>query len=181
MQDASYYYFNTAPQWQKFNNGNWANVENSIRKYAMKHKKNLKVQTGTFQILQLSSVEDAEEKFSNVALGENSNIPVPLYFWKIVFNPDQNQAIAFVGINHPLLKNIDGIPLKYDLCPNESESLCEDLGWKFRNRKKAKKGLLYCCSYQSLGIKIPWILNFSNQTQDANDDNTIGLLNFKNV
>jgi len=188
MQDASYYYFNTAPQWQKFNNGNWANVENSVRKYAMKHNKNLKVQTGTFQILQLSSISNSkkdteDEKFSNVALGKNSNIPVPLYFWKLVFNPDQNQAIAFIGINHPILKDIDGIPIKYDLCPSESESLCEDMGWKFRNRNKAKKGLLYCCSYQSLRLKIPWILNFSNQsqTQDANNDNTIGLLNFKNV
>ena len=188
MQDASYYYFNTAPQWQKFNNGNWANVENSVRKYAMKYIKNLKVQTGTFQILQLSSISNSnkdteDEKFSNVALGKNSNIPVPLYFWKLVFNPDQNQAIAFIGINHPILKDIDGIPIKYDLCPNESESLCEDMGWKFRNRNKAKKGLLYCCSYQSLRLKIPWILNFSNQsqTQDANNDNTIGLLNFKNV
>ena len=164
MQDATYYYFNVAPQWQNFNNGNWKFVEIAVRNLAKLQKKTLRVQTGTFQTLRLSD--------SKITLGKNSVLPVPLYFWKLVYDKQLKQATVFVVINHPLLKEND-IPIIYDLCSSESETLCEDLSWNFRTRKKAKKGLLYCCSYQSLKKKIPWLENLT--TNDAANSN-IGLL-----
>ena len=169
MQDATYYYFNVAPQWQNFNNGNWKFVESLVRRHATKRKQNLRVHTGTFENLQLDG--------DTIALGKNSNlIPVPLYFWKLVFDENFTHAIAFVAINHPKIREIedgDSIPLRYDLCPSESATLCEDQSWKIRSRKSAKKGLLYCCSYQSLKKRIPWIpenhANVGLLSYDVND------------
>ena len=173
MQDATYYYFNVAPQWRNFNNGNWKFVENLVRRYAMRRKRNLRVHTGTFENLQLIGDDGTP---SNIALGKDSNsndlLPVPLYFWKVVFDEDSNHAIAFVVINHPKIEMDGDIPLKYDLCPSESATLCEDQSWKIRSRKSAKQGLLYCCSYQSLKKKIPWLPN--GPGNDAN----VGLLSY---
>ena len=28
-------------------------------------------------------------------------LQVPLYFWKVVHNPEENEAVAFVGVNNP--------------------------------------------------------------------------------
>ena len=36
LQDATYYYFNVAPQFQYFNNGNWKAVEFHVRSLASK-------------------------------------------------------------------------------------------------------------------------------------------------
>ena len=46
-QDATYYYFNAAPQWQSINNGNWKAIEEAVRKYAYQKSANLKIFTGT--------------------------------------------------------------------------------------------------------------------------------------
>ena len=35
-QDATYYFFNVAPQFQKFNNNNWRQLEEFTRKMAIK-------------------------------------------------------------------------------------------------------------------------------------------------
>ena len=37
LQDATYFYFNVAPQFQAFNNGNWKSLESSLRKLGSKY------------------------------------------------------------------------------------------------------------------------------------------------
>ncbi len=44
-QEATYYYTNTAPQWQGINNGNWKDVEHTVRKLADKTGLDLEVRT----------------------------------------------------------------------------------------------------------------------------------------
>ena len=38
---------NCAPQWQPFNGGNWAKLEEGLRKYSKQKKRNLFIVTGT--------------------------------------------------------------------------------------------------------------------------------------
>ncbi len=52
-QEATYYYTNTAPQWQGINNGNWKDVEHTVRKLADKTGLDLEVWTGTLGVLEL--------------------------------------------------------------------------------------------------------------------------------
>ena len=42
-QEASYYYSNAAPQWQTINNGNWKDVEYTVRKLSRETGRDLQV------------------------------------------------------------------------------------------------------------------------------------------
>lgn len=151
-QDATYYFMNAAPQWQPFNNGNWKQMEASIRNLASASKLNLLVQTGTFEGLQM-------DENNTLYLGRNDAIPVPLYLWKLVSHEDK--AMAFVTVNNPMVGNED--MANFNICPDDDPDLCEDHGWLFPTRKKANKGLLYCCSYKSLKKVIPWAMNLGSR------------------
>ena len=50
-QDATFYYLNVAPQWKKFNAGNWLQVELQTRWYAQRTNKDLEIYTGTYKVL----------------------------------------------------------------------------------------------------------------------------------
>ena len=148
-QDATYYFFNAAPQWQVFNGGNWVAVEQEVRSLASRlpRHQDLRIFTGTH----------GNYKVGNKAIylsrknGRNL-IPVPLYFWKLV--QLQQKAIVFVGINDPNLTNPNQID---HLCPRDSPQLCEQNGWTMEDRLDASRGYLYCCMVGSLTEKIPWI------------------------
>lgn len=60
-------------QWQSFNNGNWKNLESSVRKFADSREKPVVVFTGGFEQLQL---ENDDGQLVPIALG-NNQIPVP--------------------------------------------------------------------------------------------------------
>ena len=88
-------------------------------------------------------------------------MPVPLFLWKLVFDSKLNQAIVFVSVNHYVqFKKVGTSEIKQSLCPQDSSSLCENHRWHFPERKKIVKGILYCCTYQSLRQKIPWIKQY---------------------
>ena len=90
-------------------------------------------------------------------------MPVPLFLWKLVFDSKLNQAIVFVSVNHYVqFKKVGTSEIKQSLCPQDSSSLCENHRWNFPERKKIVKGILYCCTYQSLREKIPWIKQYDS-------------------
>ena len=110
-QDASYYYFNAAPQWQSFNNGNWKAVETAVRKIAARKRISLKVYTGTEGQLRVGKALAKVSLGAKVAGFEtetNDLIPVPLHFWKLIYNPDDNSAIIFIGLNYPNKDFLEG-------------------------------------------------------------------------
>ena len=67
-----------------------------------------------------------------------------------------SKAIAFVATNF-----VDDQPLEH-LCPDDHENLCEEALWIFPRRNEARKGLMYCCTYQSIRKSIPWIKHYDN-------------------
>jgi len=97
-RDATFFFINAAPQWQYFNggSGNWARLEKAIREYAQEGQgQTLHVITGTYGISNDGSMDwylDWQSKG-----GSNKKIPVPKFFWKIVY--DGNRGAAFVGSN----------------------------------------------------------------------------------
>lgn len=154
-QDATYYYINAVPQWQKINGGIWASMETAVRNLASNLKRNLWIQTGAFDAIQFNG--------NILALGDDYRIPVPLYLWKLVYDPGANQAMVFVNVNH--------VVPKASLCPQDDTGrFCEENRWIFPgNRQQISSGVLQCCKYQSVKLKIPWLMEL-----DAN----VGILKY---
>ncbi len=95
-QNATYYYWNTAPQFQRFNGGNWVALEKKVRGYSTSHSAELEVFTGTHGQLELRGDEPGE---AFPFFGRDDKlIPAPLYFWKVVNDPENGETFAFVGL-----------------------------------------------------------------------------------
>jgi len=171
-QDATYYYFNAAPQWQSFNNGNWKAVEQAARKYADKKRINLRVFTGVNGQLRIGESRipvSLAAKIDSVKKVTNDLMSVPLHFWKLIYNYRDNAAIVFVGLNDPHAmidgtQEVSGFNNKKhkSLCPNDDPRLCEQAGWKFSHRKDIDKGLVYCCSFEGFSETLPWVTTTTN-------------------
>lgn len=140
QQRATFYYANTAPQWQSFNTGNWGKLEAAVRALAAAKKATLTVYTGTHGSFRFGE----EEVFLAADKSGNRSIPVPLVFWKVVHDEDGGQAVAFVGLNDP----------KADPADNPARSICRpdvcpDIRWaSFKG--DAESGLMYCCAVDDL-------------------------------
>jgi len=99
-RDETSYFINAAPQWQYFNNGAWRTLEKAIREYAEKGQgKTLHVITGTDGIL-TDNGGDWYLTWQEKNAKNQKKIPVPKFFWKIVY--DGNEGVAFVGSNEDI-------------------------------------------------------------------------------
>jgi hypothetical protein len=94
---------------------------------------------------------DSSGTLKEVFLDKSHLIPVPLFYWKLVHDPEENLAIAFVGVNSPEI--FETIPSNLLICPD----ICDSTNWDFPKKDVAEKGFLYCCSYQSLNEALNWI------------------------
>lgn len=149
-QEASYYYSNTAPQWQSVNNGNWKDVEYTVRKLARETGRDLQIWTGTLGLLQLPSNGSQVEVYLTENQGKKY-IPVPAYFWKVVLDPVRVQAVVLVTANNPHLSRL---PRSTAFCKDR----CQDLGWDrhLNNKDKAESGLTFCCSPADFAAAVAW-------------------------
>jgi DNA/RNA endonuclease G (NUC1) len=75
FQDASFYFANVAPQWQCFNGGNWAYLENGVRTFVAAYGADLDVYTGTHGVLELDDVDG--NKVEIWLYPEGAALPVP--------------------------------------------------------------------------------------------------------
>ncbi|XP_058818552.1 uncharacterized protein LOC131681646 [Topomyia yanbarensis] len=124
-QWATYFFINVAPMWNTINNGNWRQVEETVRDFASRNNLALDVFTGTSDVLALNSVP--------ITLDANG-IPVPRWLWKIIKNG--NEAIAFVVSNNPF--ELDA--------PNCGKNVADGYGWKHANFNVKGRGIVACCS-----------------------------------
>lgn len=59
----------------------------------------LDVYSGTFGILQYNDTQGTPQDITLYNEGGENWLPVPAYFWKVVYNPLAHEAVAFVGLN----------------------------------------------------------------------------------
>lgn len=137
-QYATYFYINTNPQWQKINGGNWKNLEIIVRKQAELRNTQLKIYTGSHGVLQLP---DIKNNLVDIYLLPKNILPVPKYFWKILYDEKTHQAIVLINLNNPTVKQI---PSGTIFCTN----ICKIFGWARKSWNKPNKGLIFCCSYE---------------------------------
>ena len=152
-QDATYYYINTAPQWQSFNNGNWKYLETAVRSIASERNKIYTTYTGGFGVIELAD-KNGNMKPMYLAQDDQGNgiVPVPKYYWKVVHDPETKAATAFIGINNPHMTEV-----------KEEDILCKDICYKVPDfisddrRFNINAGYMFCCSVSSLRKAIPYV------------------------
>ncbi|XP_077272944.1 salivary endonuclease-like [Temnothorax americanus] len=143
---STFWYLNTAPQWQTFNGGNWNSLELSVRRFAASRRLDLDVYTGVHGQM---TMEDIRGKQQPVYLHTDGAVmSAPKFYWKVIYDPLSKRGTAFVGLNDPFIR------LPADdayLCTDISEKI-KWLNWRSRN---IKLGISYACSVAELRKAVP--------------------------
>lgn len=142
-QRSTFFYLNTGPQFQAINGGNWLRVEDGIRRYVAKKKFNATIISGTHGVLRFPSLADDE-----LFLGANGKLPVPQYFYKLVHDEGNGQAVVFVSINNPHIDD-DEIP-DYIFCNN----VIGDIKW-VSLKDSITAGVIFACDLNEFVAEMP--------------------------
>lgn len=141
---ATFHYVNCAPQWYGFNSGNWNTLEVDLRNHVHNSGYSTIIYTGIYGTLEL---EDDQNRRTDIYLysDENNNpvIPIPLYYYKIVYAPELRLGTAFVGINNPYYNQskIRDLFFCRDVCRSNS-----DFSWLTWNPDRNLDGYSFCCT-----------------------------------
>lgn len=144
QQRATFHFVNVAPQWQTNNGGNWNTLEMNVRDFVASNGIDVLVYTGTHGVTTLPHEVSGTpvELYLYVDQNNNNGLPVPQYYWKVVYNPSTKEGVAFVTINNPY-HAIDEDP---QLCTN----ICNQLSWLSWQESDQKLGFSYCCNVDEL-------------------------------
>ncbi|EDW79150.1 uncharacterized protein Dwil_GK10387 [Drosophila willistoni] len=141
QQRSSFLFINAAPQWQTFNAGNWARVEDGVRAWVSKNKMNVNCYTGVYGVTTLPN-KDGVETPLYLAKDANNNglIPVPKLYFRVVIEPSTHRGIVFVGVNNPHLTE-EQIKRDYVICTDVGDQVTY-VNWK---KDDIKTGYSYAC------------------------------------
>ncbi|CAB3236126.1 unnamed protein product [Arctia plantaginis] len=149
-QRASFYFINAAPQWQPFNAGNWNSLEQNLRARIGAAGYRTKVYTGTFGVTQL---RDQNNRLVSIFLDRPHNrIPVPLYYYKVVYDASRLQGTAFVSINNPYYTTDEVRNLTFctDHCRNNNA-----FSWLRWQPDRIDIGYSFCCTIEDFRRTVP--------------------------
>lgn len=126
--------------WQSINNGNWRSVESTVRRIA-ENQGDLDIWTGGLGVLKLSGkkiflAKDRKNEKKRL-------VPVPKLLFKLVYNPEKNQALVFITVNNPYLEETKTLPAEYKVCEEYRD--CKD---RFKQFEQRYEGYTYCCEYK---------------------------------
>ncbi len=95
--------------------------------------------TGTHEVATLPDKNGIQRE---IYLHQNKNnqtmLPVPRFYWKIVYDKLTKTGQVVIGINNPYLESI---PKRYFLCKN----ICRRVEWLKLKKNDIKHGYIYCC------------------------------------
>jgi len=144
--DASFHFINVAPQWQTFNGDNWMWLEIGVREFVMERAIDTVVYTGTHGVMAL---EDVNGSMVEIYLHNRNKLPVPRFYWKIIYDPIANAGVAVVGLNNPHVKEITD---EYKICP---ALLNPSILAKVYHPEDISKGFMYACRVEDLMAAVP--------------------------
>nr|XP_032512098.1 uncharacterized protein LOC116766366 [Danaus plexippus plexippus] len=152
-QRATFFFINAAPQWQPFNAGNWNNLELNLRARIGRARYNTVIYSGTFGVTQL---RNSNGKMVNIFL-DNNRVPVPQYFYKVVYDQSRRRGTAFVSINNPHYTLAEARKLQFctDRCRNNNA-----FSWINWRPDRLDLGYSFCCTISDFRRVIGHIPNF---------------------
>lgn len=133
QQRSTFFYVNAAPQWQSINGGNWQKVEDGIRRFVASRKINATIISGTHKVLKFPTLQGNE-----FYLGEDGLLPVPQFFYKIVYDEGNSRGIVFISINNPHLEE-DEVD-EYLFCKN----VIDEVNW-ISLKPSLQMGFIFAC------------------------------------
>ncbi|XP_059061998.1 uncharacterized protein LOC131854846 isoform X1 [Achroia grisella] len=157
-QSSSFYFINAAPQWQPFNAGNWNWLEQNLRKRIGQAGYNTIVYTGTFCVTQLRDQNNClVDIFLHTDANNNPQVPVPLYFYKVAYDPALRLGTAFISINNPYYTEAEVRVLTFctDRCRNN-----DAFKWLEWQPDRIELGYSFCCTVADFRNVIPHLPNF---------------------
>ncbi|VVC91601.1 uncharacterized protein LOC126970643 [Leptidea sinapis] len=148
-QRATFWFINAAPQWQPFNAGNWNWLEQNLRARIGAAGYNTVVYTGTFGVTQL---RNANGQFVDIFLDPATRrLPVPLYFYKVVYDASRRLGTAFISINNPHYSLAEARALQFctDRCRNNNA-----FNWLNWQPDRVDIGYSFCCTVDDFRRRI---------------------------
>lgn len=156
-QRATFYLLNASPQFQTFNAGNWAKIEESVRSLAMKRNVLLDVYTGTYGTLIFLDIHNHSQSFYlNYDENNNGLVPVPEIFFKVVIEQESQRGVALIGVNNPYVTYKEAEE-KYFYC----DDISERIQWVKKVRQRASDGFYYACEvgqFAKIAEELPKVL-----------------------
>ncbi|XP_022218219.2 uncharacterized protein LOC111071273 [Drosophila obscura] len=156
-QRATFLFINAAPQWQTFNAGNWARVEDGVRAWVSKEKKHVECYTGVWGVTTLPN-KDGKQTALYLAHDANNNglIPVPKLYFRVVIEPSTRKGIVLIGVNNPHL-SLDEIKRDYVLC----EDISDRINWISWKKADISAGYSYACEVAEFRKRVDHLPQFS--------------------
>lgn len=146
LQRSTFWYLNTAPQWQSFNDGNWNSLEMSVRRFAAKRRLDLDVYTGVHGQMTMLDVHSKQQPVHLHA--DSAVVSAPKFYWKVIYDPLSRRGTAFVGLNDPFINSVTN---DVYLCTDVSERI-KWLDWRPHN---ITAGISYACNVADLRKAVP--------------------------
>lgn len=140
-QRATFYFVNVAPQWQTFNGGNWAILEDYMKRYVARKNIDTEIYTGTHGIVTYKDVDGVQQKIYLSSTADSQKIPVPKIYYKVVIDTRNKAGIVFIGVNDPYATD-EEIQKDYTYCRNVIDKV-NYIPWNKSNRMM---GYMYACS-----------------------------------
>lgn len=155
---ATFHYVNCAPQWTGFNGGNWNTLEVDLRNHIHSAGYETIIYTGTFGVTQLFN-QLGRRVDIHLYTDRNNNpvIPVPQYFYKVVYEPFSQRGIAFVGINNPYYSPSEAREMFFckDVCRGSNA-----FSWLSWHPDNPGEGYTFCCSIPEFRVTVPHLPPF---------------------
>jgi len=120
--------------------------EGSVRDFVVERQMDIVVYTGTHGVCQLLDVDGV---MVDIYLYDGDKLPVPRYYWKILYSPSLSAGVAVVGVNNPHLKSL---PADYVICPAvENHPVLESL----KHPEDLFRGYIWACRVEDLAAVVP--------------------------
>ncbi|KAJ8967795.1 hypothetical protein NQ317_014821 [Molorchus minor] len=176
QQRLTFHMVNAAPQWQTFNGRNWAYAEANARDLASNYNLTLEIYTGTYGVMTLPHLQthqDVEIYMYNDSQG-NKEFPVPLLFWKYMYEPITQSGIVLVGINDPYITNVS----KAIVC----NDIYSSINWTTTfTRNDTLNGYMYACAPDDFRKTVTYMPNLPlkylltlNSTYNSTSNSSFG-------
>lgn len=143
QQKTTFLYVNVAPQWEKFNSGNWKSLEENVRKMTQNYG-DLELYTGTYGVLALP---DRDGNMKEIYLDSNKRLPVPKLYFRVILEqvPGPRKGVVMVGVNNPHFSTSELKKNGYFVCNDVSNQLTWLDNDVRTNKTKQSLGYLYAC------------------------------------